>query len=122
MKLTHVSEYRSYLEGYKGVYEIGFLRGALFQVRYIGKAEHTCLYTRLSSYVSESRCHNVHIKEKLYMPRHNLWFHVFRTNRPELVESRMLGRHGYSLNNGNYLWNQKDERKPRENARIFLHE
>ncbi len=105
MKLSDYREYRSYLDGFSGCYQIGHYYGD-FVPKYVGRAKN--VWTRVSSYMDEDKCHNGFILEKLYAPRHNLWFRVIRTERYHGLEARQQAIFGIG-SEGLYAWNKRIE-------------
>jgi hypothetical protein len=106
MKLSEYREFRDYLDGFCGCYEIGHVKAAVFYTKYVGRAEN--LWDRIKTYMDESRCHNDYIIEKLKAERHTLWFHVIKTGRYKYMEAKLQDRHGIG-ETGLYIWNQRVE-------------
>ncbi|QMW23126.1 hypothetical protein [Sandaracinobacteroides saxicola] len=109
MKLEDFRDFRADLQGQSGCYEIGHVRAGYFYAKYAGKA--SCLWDRISTYNSPSKCHNIHIAERHLasdIKRRNLYFHIFRTRDFAAMESRLLSREGIGLGNM-YRFNQKYE-------------
>lgn len=109
IKLTDVDLYRGELFSRSGVYELGYVRSAIFSPIYVGKA--TCLWNRISSYIDETRVHNSAAKMKILSKYHNVWVHYFCCTNYRIVEARLLYRHGIG-SEGLYKWNKRYEWAP----------
>jgi hypothetical protein len=107
MKLSQYRDFREFLRGFPGCYEIGYARDGYFSPKYVGRGGD--IWARIKTYMDENRCHNEYIAEKLYSERHNLWFRVLRTERYHGLEARMQDRFGIG-EDGLYAWNKRVER------------
>ncbi len=111
MKLSDVREYKEYLSGCPGVYEIGHVRGEWFYPKYVGKASLTAksdLFSRLKSYTYPSSRNNAHVVHRLRSEYNNVWFHVLRITDEVWTESRLQVIFGIK-GDGLYEWNKKEE-------------
>ncbi len=107
MKLNQFEQWRLWLDGHSGCYQIGYYSGGDFQPRYVGRGEN--IYSRIKSYMHPTRCHNDHIRARLSMERHNLWFRYLRTERFKGLEARQQNNWGVGFD-GLYEWNKRIER------------
>ena len=110
-RLIDVKEYRGELYQQYGVYELGFKRNNQFIAKYVGRARtgSSCLYSRLSSYISEGRCHNIHLRGKIDLDRHSVWYHISRVGDPAFTEAYLLYTHEVGRHDGLYQWNERYE-------------
>ena len=106
MKLSEYRDWRFWLDGYSGCYQIGVYWRGEFQPKYIGRAKN--LWTRIDSYMDPRKCHNPQIMSKLFAQRHNLWFRAIRTPRFHGLEARQQAIHGVNYD-GLYVWNKRVE-------------
>jgi hypothetical protein len=106
MKLSEYREWREYLDGFPGCYEIGVYWRGDFQPKYIGRA--TNVWKRIETYMDPLKCHNPYILMKIHALRHNLWFRVIRTERFHGLEARQQAYWGVS-HDGLYEWNKRIE-------------
>ena len=107
MKLNQYEDWRWFLDGYCGCYQIGIYWRGDFIPKYIGRAEN--VWQRIETYMSREKCHNADIAAKLEMTRHNLWFRVLRTPRFHGLEARQQAIWGVNKD-GLYEWNKRVER------------
>ena len=105
MKLTDHRQWRDWLDA-PGCYQIGVFWRGDFQPKYIGRAQN--VRKRIETYLDPARCHNIFISEKIFAPRHNLWFRVIRTGRFKGLEARQQAYFGVS-HEGLYEWNRRVE-------------
>ena len=110
-RLINVADYYDELSGHYGVYELGFKRGDFFIPKYVGRARagSSCLYGRLSSYINEGRCHNIHLRGKIGMERHSVYFHISCVGNPAFTEAYLLYTHEIGRHGGLYEWNRRYE-------------
>lgn len=105
-----------------GVYEIGFVRGRVFNPKYLGMSD-VSVYSRLAKHYAGRG--NQHIMEYYYevkrvwmywrRERDNLYFHFQRlqSGAAALREFNLLIRHGIGPG-GYYEWNRKQEPEPED--------
>ena len=111
-RLIDVKQYRGELIQQYGVYELGIMYGGQFKERYLGRARSgsSCLYGRLTSYISEGRCHNIHLRARIEQELHNkVWFRISRVGNPAFTEARLLHTHEIRRHKGLYQWNERYE-------------